>query len=309
MPQMTPASTRLVDPVVTQLATAYKNEGFVGMQLFPRVTVATRAGKIPVFDNSAWQLVNTKHAPGAQIPEVQIQYGTASYSIIDRILNAKIPVELAQEAEAVPGFNLRALSLQYVQDKISLEIEVEQANLARNAANYDSAHKLTLAGATRWTQSTATPINDVKNAKLAVRQSTGTNPNTLILSEAAYNALTLHQSFVDRVKYTSSDSVDVTLIAKLFTIPNVFIASSSVKADDNTTSDVWGTDAVLAFVPKNGTYLTPAFGYTYCIAGYPYAGPAWWDGETNSWKQGWFDTEEPVLTGMTSGYLFVAAGS
>jgi hypothetical protein len=308
MPQMTPAATRMVDPVVTQLATAYRNEGFVGMQLFPRVQVATRAGKIPVFDNESWRLVNTKHAPGAQIPEVQVSYGTASYSIIDRILNAKVPVELAQEAE-VPGFNLRAISLQRVQDVVGLEIEVEQANLARNAANYDSAHKVTLAGATRWTQSTATPINDVKAAKIAIRQSTGSNPNTLILSEAAFNALTLHQSFVDRVKYTSSGSVDVTLIAKLFGVPNIFIASAAVKADDGTVSDVWGTDAVLAYVPKGGTYLTPSFGYTYYIAGYPYAGPAWWDGKTNSWLQGWFDTEEPVLTGMTSGYLFIAAGS
>jgi hypothetical protein len=65
------------------------------------------------------------------------------------------------------------------------------------------------------------------------------------------------------VKYTSSDSVDVALIAKLFGVPNVYIASGSLKADDNSTSDVWGTDVVLAYVPKNGTYLTPAYGYTY----------------------------------------------
>jgi hypothetical protein len=309
MSQMTPATARMVDPVVTQLATAYVNEGFVGPYLFPRVNVATRAGKIPVFDRESWRLVNSKHAPGADIPQVQVNYGLASYAIVDRILNAKVPVELEQEAAAVPNVNLRAISLQRVQDLIGLDLENEAATIARNASNYDSAHKLTLSGTTRWSQSTSTPINDVKAAKLAIRQSTGRNPNTLVLSESAFNALTLHQSFVDRVKYTSTDSVDVALIAKLFGVPNVYIASSSIMADDNSTSDMWGTDAVLAYVPKNGTYLTPAYGYTYGLNGYPYAGPAWWNGNNNSWMQGWFETAEPVLTGMTSGFLFVAAGS
>jgi hypothetical protein len=174
MPQMTPAATRMVDPVVTQLATAYRNEGFVGNQLFPACPGRDARRQDSRFDKESWRLVNTKHAPGADIPQIQINYGLGTYAIVDRALNAKVPVELEQEAAAVPGFNLRALSLQRVQDLIGLDLENEAATIARNASNYDSAHKLTLSGTTRWSQSTSTPINDVKAAKLAIRQSTGT---------------------------------------------------------------------------------------------------------------------------------------
>lgn len=310
MAQMNLSQARIADPVVTNLALAYTNEGFVGEKLFPRIPVAARAGKIPIFDKESWRLVNSKHAPGANIPQVQISYGFGTYAIIDRILNAKVPVELAQEAERVPNINLRAMSLQRVQDLISLDLENDAAALARNAANYDAQHKVVLSGTSRWGQSTGTPLNDVKAAKLAIRQSTGRNPNVLVLSEAAYNALTLNATIIDRLKYTSPNAPDTEVMARLFGVQSIYVASASAMADDGTTADLWGTDAVLAYVPQQGgSFMAPSFGYTYSIAGYPFAGPSFWDINTNSWLQPWNDTAQPVLTGVTSGFLFVGAGS
>ena len=53
-------------------------------------------------------------------------------------------------------------------DAIDLGLEFECATMARNAANYAATNKVTLAGATRWTQAGSTPIADIKTGCEAI---------------------------------------------------------------------------------------------------------------------------------------------
>lgn len=312
MSQMTPAQARIVDPLVTELALGYLNEAYVSEFLFPRVAVATRAGYLPEFNRENQRRVESHHAPGATIPEVQISWGKRPFAIVDRALNGKVPVELMEEAAQAggpPGLDLQAESLQHVQDLISLDVEATASDLARNAANYDANHKVTLAGTTRWSQATSTPIADVTAAKNAIRVSVGVNPNRLLLSLPAFTALQSHASIVDRLKYTSSDAVTEQLLARLFGVDEVKVASGLYVADDGTPTDMWGADAILAYVPKNGNFRKPAYGYNLGLRGYPHANKAFYDIKTNSWLVPWIDTREPALMMAGAGFLFVNAGT
>lgn len=311
MPQMTPAQARIVDPLVTELALGYLNSAYVGEFLFPRVPVATRAGYLPEFSRENQRRVSSHHAPGATIPEVQVTWGKRAYAIVDRALNGKVPVELMEEAAQAggpPGLDLQAESLQHVQDLISLDVEATSADLARNAAGYDANHKVTLAGATAWSATTGTPLVDIQAAKSAIRVSTGVNPNRLLLSQTAFNNLTNHASIVDRLKYTSSEPVSEQLLARLFGVDEVRVASGVYVNDAGTATDIWGNDAVLAYVPKAGNFRKPSYGYTLGIRGYPHANKAFYDIKTNSWLVPWVDTCEPALMMAGAGFLFVNAG-
>lgn len=312
MTQMTPAQARLVDPVLTALALGYLNQEFQADFLFPRVNVDTRAGYLPSFDREGQRRVESHHAPGANIPEVQVGWSKTPYAIVDRALNGKVPValmeEAAQAAGGPPSLDLQAESLQRAQDLIALDIEATSSDLARNAANYDSNHKVTLAGTTRWSQSTGTPLVDIAAARSAIRTSIGVRPNRLLLSETAFNNLTFHASIIDRLKYTSSDSVDEKLLARLFKVDEVRVASGSHVADDGTSLDTWGADAVLAYVPKNGTFKQPTYGYTMGLRNYPRAMKSFYDTKTDSWLVPWKDTREPALLMPGAGFLFVNAG-
>lgn len=313
MSQMTPSQARIVDPLVTELALAYKQPAFIGTRLFPRVPVGARAGKIPLFDREAFRRITTKHAPGANIPRVQVRYSSASFSIVDRILHGQVPRELSEEAAAVPGIDLRAQSLMRVQDLIGLDVEMAAADLARTASNYPSTHKVTLAAGTRWTQSSSTPLTDVQTARSVIRRAIGVQPNVLAFGESTFNALKNHASIVERIKYTGQpgSQVNERILAQLFEVDEVVVGMATSITDatgTDVTSDVWGNDAVLAFVPKNGTFLQPAFGYSYGLRGYPFAGQTYWEEQTASWLVPWTDTVEPYLTGVLAGYLFVNAG-
>lgn len=311
MNQMSLAKARIVDPLVTSISIGYQSPGRIARELFPLVTVGTRAGKIPQFNKDNWRLPgDVKHAPGARVPEVQVSYGSQQFSLIDRILHAKVPRELQEEAEAVPGINLRAQSLTLVQDLIANDIENEAASKARNASLYPASNKVTLAGADRWTDPSSDPLADIQAAASAIRRKIGRKPNKLAVSSDAMDALVRHP----KLQPVSDGSgrrvaIDESYLARYFQIEKVVVGDGLVLNDDGTTTDLWGQDAILAYVPPSPGILVPAFGYTFGLRGYPFAGAVWWDEDTVSWKQPWTQTEEPHITSVESAFLFVNAGN
>lgn len=65
MPQMTPATARVIDPILTNVARGYANNALIGMSLFPAVPVQQRGGKIVSFGKEAFMTYATGRAPGA----------------------------------------------------------------------------------------------------------------------------------------------------------------------------------------------------------------------------------------------------
>lgn len=76
--------------------------------------------------------------------------------------------------------------------------------------------------------SASDPIKAVDNAKRAVRVKTGRDPNKLVLGLDVFNALKEHPDLVDRIKYTSSDSVTEAMIAKRLGVDSVIVAKALV---------------------------------------------------------------------------------
>src|SRR5690349_15836067 len=82
MAQMTPASARVVDPVLSRIAQGYKNNDFVGMNLFPSVPVQQRGGKIIVFGTEDFNIYNNLlRAPGSNTKRMQISYSSTSFAL------------------------------------------------------------------------------------------------------------------------------------------------------------------------------------------------------------------------------------
>lgn len=308
MSQMTTSQARIIDPLVTELALGYKSPAFVGNVLFPRVQVGQRGGRIPKFDREGLRRIDTKHAPGANVPRVSLKWSDQQFALVDRILHGQVPKELQEEGEAVPGINLRAESLQRVQDLIAMDVEGVTADLARNAALYPASNKVTLAGSARWTQTGSTPSADIREAKEAIRMAIGVEPNTLLLSQPAFNGLAENAAILDRFKYTSSESITADMLARYFQLDRVAVGSSYYLNDADVPTDLWGKDAILAYVPKGAKFREPTYGMSISLRGYPYAGQTYWEEQTQSWLVPWTDTVDPVLTMVTGGYLFVNAG-
>lgn len=309
------AQTRVVDPILSQHARGYRRPGNVAKKLFPVAFVPAYGGQVIEFGKEAFRLYNSTRAPGSNTKRIDLGYSGKPYAIVPRALEAKVPRERLRDASQVPGIDLASRAVNVVLGSLELEHENTAAQIARNPANYDSDHNVTLTGTEKWTGSDSDPCKDIATACEAVRGSIGVRPNVVALSATAFAALQSNEKILDRIKYTGRDSVSTQILATLWNVKDVVVGEAVVAtglADDF--GDVWGHDVVVAYVAQDGgaggaNAEEPSYGYTYAIDGMPSVENPYWDENTKSWIYGVADDAQPVLSGMTAGYLIKDAGS
>lgn len=311
MTQMTPATARVIDPILTTVAQGYRNSALVGMNLFPAVPVQQRGGKIIVFGKEQFAAYNTARSPGANTRRIQIAYSSDSYALESHSLEGVVPFELMQEASAVPGIDLGRGAVRTVQDIIALRLEKAQADLATTAGNYASGNKNTsLASTTLWSDASASdPIGNVETAKDAIRASCGLRPNTMVIGPKVMTALRQHSDIIDRIKYTGRDVPTPELLAALFGVDRVLVGDAIYTNSSGAFVDVWGKTAVLAYttLASVADMGTPSYGYTYRLGGYPIVEVPYQDRNAKSWVYPVTDEVSPVIAGATAGYLISPA--
>lgn len=311
--QMTPSQARVIDPILTAVAQGYKNNEFIGIKIFPTVPVTQRGGKILSFSKEDFMLYGTARAPGNNTKRVQFGYAGAPYALEDFRLEGVLPIENMQEASAVPGIDLGAMTVRKTQNIIGLRLEKAQADLARNPANYDASNKLTLSGTSQWSDfsGTSDPIKDVETAKEVVRKQTGKRPNIILMGAQVFASLKQHPKIVDRMKYTGRDIATPEILASLFSVKEVVVGDSVYADDAGNLIDVWGKDVVLAYtVTGSATEMgEPTFGYTYQLQGYVMVEQPYEDRNANSWVYPVADSVAPVIAGKSAGYLITNAVS
>lgn len=311
MPQMTPANTRVIDPVLSEIARGYQNSELIGSALFPAVTVGQRGGKIIQFGKESFQLYNTARSPGSRVARIQSAYASQSYALEDHAIAEGVPLELMEEAESVPGLDLGMAAVRRANDVIALRLEKAQSDLALNAALYAASNKVTLSGTSQWSDfgTVSDPVNDVEDAKDAVRGQIGRRPNTLVMGAKVFTALKQHPKIIDRIKYTGRDVPTVDLLASLFGVARVLVGDSVFVDAAGAMTDVWGKHVVLAYTETAGMNDAgrPSFGYTYRLRGYQMVEPARYDADTRSWIYGVHDAVAPVIAGAEAGFLISSA--
>ncbi len=312
MPQMTPDSARVVDPILSNIARGYSNSALVGGSLFPTVPVQQRGGKIVSFGKEAFMTYATGRAPGADTRRIQIGYASGSYALEQYSLEGLVPFELQQEARAVPGIDLASGAIRTVQDIIALRLEQAQATLATTAGTYAAANKNTLSGTSQWSDLTtgvSDPIKDIEVAKEAIRTATGQRPNVVVMGPLVASKLRQHPKIIDRIKYTGRDVPTEALLASLFGVSQVVIGDAIQATDAGVFSDVWGKFVVVAYTATGSVadLGRPSYGYTYRLGGFPIVEQPYQDRNAKSWIYPVTDEVAPVIAGAEAGYLISAA--
>lgn len=305
-PTLSPGQARVVDPILSNHARGYRNAEHVAEALFPVVTMPTRAAKRIEFGKEAFRRYNTRRAPGARVSEISFGYEGKAVNLQQHALAAKTPEEHVQEAQAGPGLDLQTIGVSLVMDVISLQREISSATVARNAATYAADHKVALAGADKWSDPASDPLDDVSDAKEVIRKSIGRRPNTLLVCGGGITALQNHPKITEKFKHTTAAAISNEMLASYFQLDRV-VQGDAIYTDDGIAMlDVWGTDAILAYVAPGQTSQMglPSYGYTYRLSGHPSVGTVYWDRDTRSWKNDVIDEWSPELVGADAGFLF-----
>lgn len=127
----------------------------------------------------------------------------------------------------------------------------------------------------QWNDAASTPIEDVRAGKRAMLESTGFEPNKLVLGKKVYDDLLDHPDIVDRIKYGQTApgaavSNEQTLAA-LFEIETIevmrAIQNTAKEGQTPVHSFIGGKHALLVYAAKSPGLMTPTAGYTFSWTG------------------------------------------
>lgn len=298
------SQVRVINPILSTVVQGYRQQNLIGDALFPRVPVEVSAGQVLEFDKTHFMQFNARRAPGGYTKRIQFGYLGRPFVLDNQALEAPVPREFLRDAAQVPGIDLASRAVNLVMKNLLLAQEIDQAALATNAAGYGSANKIALAGSSKWSDPSSDPGSQIEGYKDSVRQSCGVYPNVLALSALAWKTLKQHPTIKDRLKYTGRDSLTTDMLAQLWDLEKV-VVGAAVKSDDaGQMSDVWGNNAVLAYVPQASQSIEePSYGYTYTMNGHPLVEEPYYDNGAKSWVYGVGFERQPVLSGIASGFL------
>lgn len=311
---MNQRTAQVINPILSNHARGYRNSTFVSSVLFPRVSVPNRAMNVLKFGKESFRKLSTRRAPGANTKRVQYGFGVDPIALVQDSLEAVVPMEHQDEAEKVPGVDLGANAINMVMDVVDLGLEFDASQLARNPANYGANHKTVMAGSSRWGDDTSRPDEDIGDANEVIRRSIGRRANVLMLGPSAVTRLTRHPRIKEQFKYTSKDSLTLEMLAAYFKLDKVVTGDAVYLpegADDSVlATDIWGDDAVLAYVPQSGgNFMVPSYGYTYELMGYPMVEQPYYDRASKSWIYPTTTERRAYLVGSDAGFLFQNAGA
>lgn len=314
---MTPSQIRLAqNPILSSLLLGFGMGTFVAEQLFPRLPQTLSGVTLAQAGDERLKKYNLRRAPGAATKRVDINYAGQTYTVKQYAVEVPIPRELVREADESRRLNVRnhldisRIAMVTANDILLLDYEIEVATLATTSGTYASGHVTALSGATKWSASTGTPVTDILAASDTIRKKIGKRPNKLTLSADAWTAIRVNAEVKTYLSSTQQGPVSLDQLKSILNLNEVVIGDAVWMDAAGTGADVWGNNAILAYVPTIGgagndiSLAEPGFGFTNVMEGHPYAESPYYDNSTKSWIYGATYERQANVAYNTAAFLF-----
>lgn len=314
---MTPEQIRLKqNPILTSLLLGMGQGTFIAEQLFPRLPQALSGVMLAKLSDERLKKYNLRRAPGAKTKRVDISYEGKTYTVNQYSVEVPMPRELIREADESRRLNVgnhldvSRIAMTTANDILLLDYEIEVATLATTVGTYASGHVLALAGATKWSASTGTPVTDIRAAADVIRKKIGKRPNKLTLSADAFSALVMNAEVKTYLPSTQQGVATVDQLKNILNVPEIVVGDAVWKDAAGVGADVWGNNAILAYVPKIGgsgadiSLAEPGFGFTNVLEGHPFAETPYYENSEKSWIYGATYERQPNVAYNEAAFLF-----
>lgn len=280
--------------VLTSILLGLGQGDLVAQRLFPRLPQFLSGSGLIQMGDERLRKYKLRRAPGTKTTRVDIGYEGKFYSVNQHSIEVPIPRDLFRESTesnridpgAYPG--LSSIAMATANDILLLDYEMEVADFALSPTNYASSHVVALAGPTKWSNETSSPVTDIRSASESIRKKTGRAPNLLMLSAQAYTAISCNFEVFILSGYAVGPATPE-MLKLILGIDEIVVGDAIWESSDGTKMDVWGNNAILAYVPKidaaakDFSLADPAFGFTCALEGQPFAENPYYSATEKSW--------------------------
>ena len=311
---MTPEQIRLKqNPILTNLLLGARQGKYIAESLFPRLPQAMRGMTLATAGKERMQRYNLRRAPGADTRRIEVKYEGRVFTVDQYSVEVPIPRELLQEQAAAKSLNISAaldistIAMTTASDVLLLDYEIEAAAVATDPATYGT-QALALAGATKWSAETGTPVTDIRTAAEVIRKKTGVRPNKLHMSADAFFAASLNKEVKGYLPSSNTGPASLEQLKTIFNVPVIEVGDAVWVNGEDAHTDVWGNCAILSYSPAiSGNTVSlaePSFGFTSVLPGHPFAEQPYYDNASKSWIYGATFERRANLGLAGAGFLF-----
>ena len=315
---MTAAQIRLnQNPILTSLLLGMGQGNFIAERLFPRLPQALSAISLAQLGDERFKRYNLRRAPGTATKRVEIKYEGKTYTIDQYSVEVPMPRELIRESDESRRLNVgnyldvSRIAMVTANDILGLDYELEVSALSTTIGSYAAGHVQALAGATKWSAVTGTPVTDVRAASNVIRKKIGKRPNKLILGADALTAIEGNPELKSYLPNTQTGAATMDQLKTIFKVDEIVVGDAIYKDAGGVGQDVWGNNAILAYAPNIGgagggdiSLAEPAFGFTNVLPDHPFAETPYYDNSTKSWIYGATFERRPNVAYNTAAFLF-----
>ena len=314
---MTLADIRLKqNPILTTMLLGMKQSNRIAERLFPRLPQSLSSITLAQMGDERFKRYNLRRAPGTVTKRVEISFKGKEYSVDQYAVEVPMPRELLREADESRRLNVgnyldvSEVAMTTCMDILDLDYELDVSALATATGTYAAGHVSALASGTKWSATTGTPVTDVRAASNVIRKKVGVKPNKLVLSADALTAVETNPEVKSYLPSTQMGTPTIEQLKTIFQVADVEIGEAVYKDNDGVGLDVWGNNAILAYVPKIGaggkslSLAEPAFGFTNVIEGHPFAETPYYEPGLKSWVYGGTYERRPNVAFNTAAWLF-----
>ncbi len=279
MPQPTVADVHVNAPL-TNISVAYMQSAgnFIADKVFPVVPVDKQANIYWVYTKNDWfrdeaalRGAGTESAGGGYNVDSSNTYYCYPYAY-----HKDIPDQVRLNADA--GIDVDRDATQLITQRLMVRRErIWAANYfatSKWGKDYTGVAAGAVAGTSfiQWSDySSSDPIADIELGRMYILETTGFEPNTLVLGAESFSKLKNHPDIIDRYKYTNSDVVTSQILAKLFEVDRVLVGKSiyatNAEGDTAAYDFINGKGALLVYSAPAPSLMVPSGGYTFVWKG------------------------------------------
>lgn len=266
------------DKALENISVAYKPEGLIA-QMMPKVPVVRESDVYYVYDRDTMRIEETARTKG-KANRASWSMSTTSYTLQNHALQDYVYDKDRDNADK--AIRLDIDTTEVLTQKIALRYEQEMATLIQTAGNW--ANAVSLSSNANFFTNTTNPITVYDSAASVVAQQSGMLPNTIIMDFPTFQTVKENSATVDRVKYTTADSISEGILAKLFNVGRVLVArgvrhTGEEGLADTTTSQgyIWTNTSWIGYLEGSAGLKKASAVYTFqkTIDGNPWRVDRW----------------------------------
>lgn len=279
--QPTPGDVHVNQPLTNiSIAMIQSNADFVASRIFPNIPVSKQSDRYYVYNRGDFNRDEMElRAPATESAGSGYTLDNTPTYFADRYsVHKDIPDEVRANADAVLNPDREATTFVTLKALIKREKLFVAKHFTTGKWGTDMAG--VASGPTgnqflQWSDANSNPIEDVRKGKRTVRESTGFEPNKMVLGRPVYDALLDHPDIIDRIKYGqtagSPAKASLALLASLFEVDEILV----MNAIENTAKEgqtaahsfIGGKKALLCHSATAPGLMTPSAGYTFSWTG------------------------------------------